>query len=62
MSMFEAALDRKAEGAVDFVNYLADWPNAVSGSKWGSWCWAGRGYRLAWFVPRPCPKALTRIS
>ena len=51
MPTFEATLGRKADGAVDFVNYLADWPGAVSASKWGSWCWAGKGYRLAWSVP-----------
>ena len=48
---FEAVLGRRADGVVDFVNYLADWPGAVSASKWGSKCWKGSGYRLAWSVP-----------
>ena len=51
MPAFETMLGRKADGAVDFVNYLADWPGAVTASKWGSWCWKGSGYRLAWSVP-----------
>ena len=61
MPTFEATLGRKADGVIDFVNYLADWPRAVSASKW-SWCWRGLGYRLACRPRWPCLRVQTRSS
>jgi hypothetical protein len=51
LPQFEAFLGRPVDGVDDYVDYLSDWPTAVSGLSWTLGCWRGSAPNIAYGVP-----------